>query len=112
MPVIQIKIMIIENYLAPWFQERITGVICSYNRKNKVQIRMLQSLKLQTRRTCTTAIFVRTMWTIEILRIRQSELQFAYSGNTRKELCMRNMSLLHRLTQLPLYRFLSYDFFE
>ena len=69
-------------------------------------------LILQTGWTGTATILLRTMGTIEILGIRQSQLQFADTGNAGKELGMRNPSLTHRLTQLPLRRLLSYDIFE
>jgi hypothetical protein len=52
------------------------------------------------------------MRTIDVLRIRQSQLQFAYSGHAGKQLRMRDSPLTHRETQLLLDLFLSYYFFE
>ena len=73
-----------------------------------MQIRMLKMFKLQTRRTSTATIFIRTMGAVEILRISEGQLQFPYTGYTGKELRVGNSSLTHRLTQLLFRRFLSY----
>jgi hypothetical protein len=112
MPVIQIEVMLLQNDLTPWLEEVIAHLIGTDDREDKMQVRMLQMLVLQTSRTRTATILLCTMGTIEILGIRQGELQFADTGDAGKELCMRNPSLTHRLTQLPLGCLLSYDIAE
>jgi hypothetical protein len=52
------------------------------------------------------------MRTIEVLRVRQGQLEFADTGDTGKELRMRDSSLTHSLTQVLLGLLLSYDLAE
>ena len=103
--------MLIENYFAPRFQIGIarTSRICFHDWKHKMQIGMLQSLPLQTSRTSPTTVFLRSIRTIKVLGIGQSQLQFANAGNTREELRVRNTPFTHRLTKLLLRSLLPYD---
>ena len=77
-----------------------------------MQIGVLEFLKLETSRANAATILVRTMRTIEVLRVRQGQLQFADTGDTGKELRMRDSSLTHSLTQVLLGLLLSYDLAE
>ena len=114
MPILQIEIAVRQDDLAPRFKESIAGIagIGFDNREDKMQVRMLQFLELETGRAYAATILVCPVRTIEILRVGQSQLQFAYSGNAGKELGMRYSSLTHRLTQLLLRRLLTYDTLE
>ena len=49
------------------------------------------------------------MRAIQILRICQSQLQFAYAGYTGEKLRMRHTPFTHSQTQLSLGLFLPYD---
>ena len=77
-----------------------------------MQIRVLQMPELETSGTRAATVFLRPIRTIEILRVREGELQLAYTRYTGKKLRMRDSSLTHRLTQLLLRRLLSYDLLE
>ena len=111
-PVIQIKIMLVQNDLSPGLQEVIAHLVRTHDRKDEMQIRMLQFLKLKTRRTDTATILVRTMGTVQVLRIRQRQLQLTYTRYACKKLRMRDATLTHILTKLALRLFLPYDVFE
>ena len=66
-------------------------------------------LVLQTGRAHAATILVGPMGTIEVLRVREGQLQFAYSGNTCKQLRMGNTSFTHRCAKLLFDSILPYD---
>ena len=70
---------------------------------------MLQMPELETGGTRAATVFLRPVRTVEILRVREGELQLAYTRYAGKKLRMRDPPLTHRLTQLLLRRLLSYD---
>ena len=76
MPIVQIKIMLIENNLPPGFQKIIAGIagIGLDDREGEMQVRMLQVLVLQAGRTDTAAVLFGTVRTIEVLRISEGQL--------------------------------------
>ena len=111
-PIIQIEIMIGQYDLPPCVQEGVAYLIGANYREDEMQIRMLEFFKLETSRTGSATVLVRTMGTVKILRIRQRQLELSDTRYAREKLCMRDSSLTHILAKQTLRLFLPYDLFE
>ena len=77
-----------------------------------MQVGVLQFLELQAGGTCAATILFRPMGTVDVLGIRQRQLQFADTRYTREELCVGDTPLPHGLPELLLRFFLPYDVSE
>ena len=109
-PVVQREVTLVEYNLPEGVHEVVACVarIGLDNGKGEMEVRMLQLLKLQAGGTLAAGIVVGRIGTIEILRVRDSQLEFSDSLLAREQAGMRHTPLLHRKNQLALDLLLSY----
>ena len=109
MPVDEVEIVLRQDDLTPWCQEIVAHLVRSHDGEDEMQVRMLQVLELQAGGTSTAAVLLRTVGAVDVLGVRQCQLQLADTADTGKQLGVRYTSLAYRLTQLRLRSLLSYN---